>query len=117
MHRTREDSKSFGDTLQAWRNAKVEGNLDHVLSFYAPDFNSYGKTLDQWTGVLKAELNKLQGHSIELKDVSYLRWTDSSDTMVVTLGEVAAGKLTGWTKRQYWSRQGGQWKIFFEGTL
>lgn len=113
----REDSKSFRDTLQAWRNAKVEGNLDHVLSFYAPDFNSYDRTLEQWTGVLKAELSKLQGRSIELKDVSYMRWTDSSDTMVVTLGEVTTGKLTGRTKRQYWSRQGGQWKIFFEGTL
>jgi L,D-transpeptidase YnhG len=27
------------------------------------------------------------------------------------------GNRTGWTKRQYWTRQSGQWKIFFEGTL
>jgi hypothetical protein len=49
--------------------------------------------------------------------VSYLRWTDSADTMVVTFGEVAEGTRTGWTKRQYWVRQSNQWKIFFEGTL
>lgn len=109
--------KPFEDTLQAWRSAKVSGNLNQVMSFYTQDFNSYGKTLSQWSGVLQAELSKLQGHDIELKDVSFLRWTDSADTMVVTFGEVLTGKRTGWTKRQYWTRQSGQWKIFFEGTL
>lgn len=109
--------KPFEDTLQAWRNAKEAGNLNKVMSFYTQDFNSYGKTLDQWSGVLQTELSKLQGHRIELKDVSFLRWTDSADTMVVTFGEVLIGKKTGWTKRQYWTRQSGQWKIFFEGTL
>lgn len=111
------ESKPFDDTLQAWRSAKVEGNLDRVMSFYTQDFNSYGKTLAQWSGVIRSELVKAQGHGIELKDVSYLRWTDSADTMVVTFGEVLTGKRTGWTKRQYWTRQSGQWKIFFEGIL
>jgi L,D-transpeptidase YnhG len=111
------ESKPFDDTLQAWREAKVAGNLERVMSFYTQDFNSYGKTLAQWSGVLRAELNRAQGHEIELKDLSLLRWTDSADTMVVTFGEVLMGKRTGWTKRQYWTRQSGQWKIFFEGTL
>lgn len=111
------EGKPFDDTLQAWRQAKVAGNLDHLMSFYTQDFNSYGKTLTQWTGVLRAEITKMQGHEIELKDVSFLRWTDSADTMVVTFGEVVQGNRTGWTKRQYWTRQSGQWKIFFEGTL
>ena len=111
------EGKPFENTLQAWRDAKVAGNLEHLLSFYAPDFNSYGKTLDQWSAVLQAELSKIRGHSIELKDTTVLRWTDSAETMVVTFGEVELGKRTGWTKRQYWTRQSGQWKIFFEGTL
>lgn len=109
--------KLFDDTLQAWRSAKVAGNLERVMSFYTHDFNSYGKTREQWSGVLRSELSRLQGRDVELKDVSYLRWTDSADTMVVTFGEVLVGKKTGWTKRQYWTRQSGQWKIFFEGTL
>lgn len=111
------EGKSFDDTLEAWRSAKAEGNLDRVMSFYTSDFSSYGKTLTQWSGVLRSELAKSQGHEIELKDVSFLRWTDSADTMVVTFGEVLMGKRTGWTKRQYWIRQSGQWKIFFEGIL
>jgi murein L,D-transpeptidase YafK len=113
----RAEGKPFEDVLHAWRNAKTSGNVDQILSFYTPDFSSNGKTLAQWTPVLKTELSKVQGRTIELKDVSYLRWTDSADTMVVTFGEVAEGTKTGLTKRQYWMRQGNQWKIFFEGTM
>ena len=113
----KQERQPFEDTLQAWANAKIEGNLDQLLSFYASDFNAYGKTRDQWAVNLKAELSKVQGHGIEIKDKSFLRWTDTAETMVVTFGEVVIGKRTGWTKRQYWNRQGGQWKIFFEGSL
>ena len=46
-----------------------------------------------------------------------LRWTDAADTMVVTFGEVADGSRSGPTRRQYWERQRGQWKIFYEGVI
>jgi murein L,D-transpeptidase YafK len=113
----RAEGEAFKDALQAWRNAKTSGNLNHILSFYTPDFSANGKTLTQWMPTLKSELAKVRGRTVQLKDVSYLRWTDSADTMVVTFGEVADGIRTGLTKRQYWAREGNQWKIFFEGVL
>ena len=116
-HSLRADSKPFEDTLQAWRNAKTSGDIAQILGFYTPDFTSYGKTLEQWTPILKAEISKAQGRTIQLKDISYLRWTDAADTMVVTFGEVVDGTRTGLTKRQYWVRNGSKWKIFFEGTM
>jgi len=116
-HNAKADSKPFEDALYAWRNAKTSGDLNQILSFYTPDFTSNGKTLEQWTPILKTELSKVQGRTIQLKDVSYLRWTDAADTMIVTFGEVADGTRVGWTKRQYWIRQENQWKIFFEGVI
>jgi len=113
----RAEAAPFKDTLQAWRNAKVSGDLNQVLSFYTPDFTANGKTLAQWTPTLKTELTNVRGRAIQLKDISYLRWTDTSDTMVVTFGEVANGERNGLTKRQYWAREGDRWKIFFEGVL
>lgn len=113
----RSDSKPFEDALTAWQNAKSSGNMDRILSFYSPDFNSNGKTLSEWTPALRGELDRVRGRAIQLKDLSYLRWTDTADTMVVTFGEVADGTRTGPTKRQYWGRQGTQWKIFFEGII
>ncbi len=113
----RTESRPFEEALFAWRNAKTSGDLGQILAFYTPDFTSNGKTLAQWTPVLKTELSKAQGRTIQLKDISLLRWTDAADTMVVTFGEVPDGTKTGWTKRQYWTLQGSQWKIFFEGTM
>ncbi len=111
-------SRSFEDALNAWRHAKAGGDLPRVLSFYAPDFSGNGgKTLPEWSRVLRTEVDRARGRNIQLKDVSYLRWTDSADTMVVTFGEVNEGARTGQTKRQYWLRQGDQWKIFYEGVI
>ena len=111
------DNKPFEDALKAWQNAKSSGDMTRLMTWYTPDFTSNGKTLAQWAPVLQAELKKLDGRNLEIKDVSYLRWTDVNDTMVVTFGELAQGAKTGQTKRQYWTRQGSQWKIFFEGIV
>jgi len=111
------DNKPFEEALKAWQSAKSSGDMMRLMSWYTPDFSSNGKTLVQWTPALQAELKKLDGRAVELKDVSYMRWTDANDTMVVTFGELAQGAKTGQTKRQYWTRQGSQWKIFFEGII
>jgi L,D-transpeptidase YnhG len=103
--------------LSGWKLAKSSGKMDSVLSFYSADFNSNGMTLAEWTPLLRGELAKGRGRPVELKDVSMLHWSDSTETMVVTFGEISAGRRTGATKRQYWTRQGNQWKIFFEGIV
>ena len=111
------DGKSFEEALQAWRNAKASGDVSRVLGFYTANFRNFSKTLPEWTPTLRQEISTARGRGIELKDVSYLRWTDSADTMVATFGEVVEGTRTGPVKRQYWVREGKQWKIFFEGVI
>ena len=111
------EGRHFQDVLQAWRGAKASGDLNRLLGFYTPDFTVNGKPLPESAPLRKVELGRARGRDIELKDLSVLRWTDSSDTMVVTFGEVAVGARTGPVKRQYWVRQGAQWKIFYEGVI
>jgi ketosteroid isomerase-like protein len=113
----RAEGKSFQEALAAWNNAKSSGDLARLMTWYASDFVSHGKTLTDYTPALQQQLKQLAGRPLQLKDVSYLRWTDVNDTMVVTFGELAQGEKTGKTKRQYWIRQNGQWKIFFEGIV
>lgn len=113
----RGDSQHFEAALQNWRQAKSSGNMSALDAFYAPDFTSRGRTRSDWMRSTQVEVQRLRGREIELKDVSYLRWTDSADTMVVTFGELIRGDRSGRTKRQYWIRQNDQWKIFFEGLI
>ncbi len=117
QHQLQADAKPFGEALAAWRAARTHGDVDRLLSFYAPDFSSNGKSVAEWTPQLRSEVQRTRGREVQLKDLSLLRWTDSAETMVVTFGEVPAGARTGPVKRQYWMRTGGQWKIFFEGVI
>jgi murein L,D-transpeptidase YafK len=111
------EARPFGDTLAAWRAARSGGDIQRVLPFYATDFSANGKGAAEWVPQLREELEHEKGRQVQLKDVSFLRWTDSADTMVVTFGEVPRGARTGPVKRQYWMRVGGQWKIFYEGVI
>ena len=88
-----------------------------MLAFYTPDFSSAGKSLEQYTPLLKSESKALKGRDLELKDLSYLQWADSAETMVVTFGEVIGDKKSGKNKRQYWIRSNKEWKIFHEGVV
>ena len=117
-HSVKADSKSFVDALQSWHQARSGGDLGTLTSLYTSDFSSNGKTRADWMSLQRAEAEKMRGRSVQFKDLSYLRWIDSgAETMVVTFGEVLSGSLTGPTRRQYWVRQGQQWKIFFEGVI
>ena len=109
--------KPFEDALAEWKAAKSNGNMDKVLGFYSSDFNVYGMSLTEWTPLLRNDLKKIRGLPLELKDLSMLHWSDAGETMVVTFGEIIKGRRTGPIKRQYWTRQSNQWKIFFEGVI
>lgn len=109
----------FEATLQAWRDAKAQGNLPRLQTFYSERFRHQGRDLAQWWPKVEEEVRTARGNgtqSLEIKDLSLLQWRDQQDTMVVTFGEVAGGQSRGVTKRQYWTRENDQWKIFFEGT-
>jgi murein L,D-transpeptidase YafK len=116
-HNSKAETSQFEASLNAWLKAKSSGHMNEVEAFYTPDFNSNGKSLKDWLPTLRREVEKSQGRLIDVKDLSLLRWTDTSDTMVVTFGEVPAGQRTGLNKRQYWIRHGNQWKIFYEGVI
>ena len=110
-------ARPFESALNAWREAKEAGDLKKVLGFYTPDFASYGKSLEQYTPQIRSELKTTRGRTIALKDLSYLQWSDSAETMVTTFGEVVEGRRTGVHKRQYWVRSANDWQIFFEGVI
>jgi L,D-transpeptidase YnhG len=121
------EAKQFDDAWKQWQSSKNSANLQKTLNFYTADFNSYGKTLQDWAAVLQQDISNAKGRETQAKDVSMLHWQEGTAgaplaaTMVVTFSEVLSGQRTGVTKRQYWMRSQAAtqntWKIFFEGVI
>ena len=109
--------RDMRNLIEGWRVARSGGDIGRLISFYSPRFSSGGKDLPQWRQMLERESSAQRGRSFQIKDLSILGWRDRSDLLVVTFGELPEGERTGVVKRQYWTKEDGLWKIFFEGVI
>jgi murein L,D-transpeptidase YafK len=103
--------------VEQWRQARARGDTARLLAFYSRQFSSGTADLEQWSKALDRELADAHQREAELKELSILSWRDTSEVLIVTFGEVRKGQRSGPMKRQYWGKEGGQWKIFFEGVI
>lgn len=115
--KTEPQRRSVHNLIEGWRVARASGDLNRLMSFYSPQFANGTRDLNQWRQTLEKEVAQQRGRALQLKDVAILGWQDKSDVLVVTFGEVADGQRTGAVKRQYWGKEGGLWKIFYEGVI
>lgn len=111
------ERRSLNNLLEGWRVARASGDINRLMSFYSNQFSTGNKDIGQWRQSIERDIGQARGRDLQLKDVSILGWKDKSDVLVVTFGEVAEGQRSGAVKRQYWGKEGGLWKIFFEGVI
>lgn len=111
------ERRSLHNLIEGWRVARASGDLNRLMSFYSNQFANGNKDLAQWRQLIEKDISQTRGRPVQLKDVSILGWRDKSDILVVTFGEIADGQRTGAVKRQYWGKEGGLWKIFYEGVI
>ncbi|MFY9477104.1 MAG: L,D-transpeptidase family protein [Aquabacterium sp.] len=109
--------RDLHNLLEGWRVARASGDVNRLMSFYSPQFASGNRDHDQWRQLMEREAGSQKGRQLQLKDMSILSWRDRSDVLVVTFGELNQGERTGAVKRQYWGKEGGLWKIFYEGVI
>ncbi len=111
------ERRSLHNLIEGWRVARASGDMGRLMSFYSPQFASGARDINQWRQSLEREVNQQRGRPLQLKDLAILGWQDKGDILVVTFGEIAEGQRTGAIKRQYWGKEGGLWKIFYEGVI
>ena len=111
------EAQTFTSAISAWKDARANGNEAQLKKFYLPDFQRSSKKITDGFSVLHDEVEYAQGKRVQFKDMSFLHWRDGDDTMVATFGEVFEGEKSGRTRRQYWLRQGSEWKLFHEEIL
>lgn len=115
--RAEPERRALNNLIEGWRVARSNGDIERLMSFYSPQFASGSRNLTQWRQLISRELGQSGGRNVHLKDLAILGWRDQNDVLVVTFGEVVEGQRTGVLKRQYWGKEGGLWKIFYEGVI
>ncbi|MGE5453161.1 MAG: L,D-transpeptidase family protein [Acidobacteriota bacterium] len=112
-----QDRRSVHNLIEGWRMARASGDVNRLMSFYSSQFSNGAYDFTQWRVAVTKEVSQQRARSFQLKDLAILGWKDKSDLLVVTFGEVADGQRVGAVKRQYWGKEGGLWKIFYEGVI
>lgn len=107
--------KELQGTLESWRQARSVGDIQRAMSFYAPDFRVHETSAPDTRRAVERELLSTGPREREIRDVSLLAWTEEGERVVVNFTEHIHGNRNGVARRQYWSREGGQWKIYSEG--
>lgn len=108
----------FRELLARWVEARSRGDLVTLQALSARDLQSdngaRGRPLKM---LVRAAATALQNRRIDLKEVSIFRWTRGTEVTVVNFSEVVAGEARGLVKRQYWRKEQGSWKLFYEGVI
>lgn len=100
-----------------WRRDVESLNPLRVMANYSRHFKSdHGEDLNAWLAKHQQFMSDIKDLSIKLRDVTYFLYPGRTDMIVSTFTqESTVGKSKSVTrKRQYWAKEGNQWKILYE---
>lgn len=106
--------------VDGWRRDVESLNPSRVAAQYSRQFKSdQGEDVDMWLAKHQKSLGKITELSIKLRDVTHFFYPGRDDMIVSTFTQDAQmGKArTSLRKRQYWAKEGAQWKIIYELNL
>lgn len=111
------DRDAFQKTLNQWIRDRQTNNLDNLKNLYSPDYQRDGKGLSAWWPEIAATA-QLPAHDAPVQLQSVLHWKDTRDYIVVNLSNpnTARGKAPQ-QLRIYWTKEGNQWQILYEGPV
>jgi hypothetical protein len=106
---------AFMRTFDQWRDARLAADGDKMATFY-PSATPADASLN-----LVRSRQRVAGAPAPsvIDDTSLIRFRDDRDLMVVTFREQTAanGQQTDHVMRQYWGREGNDWRIVAEGQV
>ena len=103
--------------LEQWRADWQSRDSERYLAHYSQRFASQGQDYAAWAAH-KRKVNAAKAWiKIGLGRVSMLRYPHERDVVVVTFEQDyrSNGLANVMKKRQYWMKEGGRWKILYEG--
>ena len=103
--------------IERWRHDWESRNTETYLRHYAGKFSSNGVTLSQWSEQKRQVNASKTWIKVQLSDVSLLLYPGKEEIAVATFEQdYASSNLSNrMKKRQYWIKEGGKWRIVYEG--
>jgi murein L,D-transpeptidase YafK len=104
-------------SIERWRHDWESRDTETYLRHYARKFSSNGVTLAQWSAQ-KRQVNASKAWiKVQLSDVSLLLYPGKEEIAVASFEQdYASSNLSNrMKKRQYWIKEGGGWRIVYEG--
>jgi L,D-transpeptidase catalytic domain len=99
--------------VNTWREARAEANALRTWSLYARSFANTNESADLWRRGIEWEMSASGPQEREVRDLSILAWDEH--VRLVSFTEVLRGQARGLVRRQFWSQEEGEWRIFSEG--
>jgi len=103
--------------IERWRGDWESLDTERYLTHYSNNFSAGGETFSDW-GRHKRQVNSGKSWiKLELSNFSMFRNPGKDELVVVTFDQDYRSSNLSNTmkKRQYWTKEGGKWRIVFEG--
>jgi murein L,D-transpeptidase YafK len=108
---------SLAAEIEQWRADWQSRDTERYLGHYSQRFSSGSEDLAAWSAHKRKVNGAKSWIKVDLGRVTMLRYPHERDVVVVTFDQDyrSNGLSNVMKKRQYWMREGGRWKILYEG--
>jgi len=111
------ERKAFIQAMDKWRTDWESLDTNRYLANYSRGFEANGENLDTWSQHKRKVNSGKSWIKVGVSNLSMFRSPGKEDLMVVTFDQAyRSNNLSNvMKKRQYWLREGGRWRIVYEG--
>jgi len=110
------ERKGLAAAFEAWRADWESRDADKYLAHYAPRFHSGDQSLAEWSEHKRKVNASKQWIKVATSRVSMLQYPRENFVVVNFDQDYRSSNLSNvMRKRQYWVREGGRWRILYEG--
>ncbi len=108
---------ALNDAIEAWRSDWESLDVERYLAHYSGEFRSDRQDYAGWVQQKRRVANARDWIKVEVRNVSMFRHPGEDALVEVTFEQEyrSDGHTDRMRKRQYWTKEGGQWKIVYEG--
>lgn len=105
--------------IESWRSDWESRDIDKYLDHYSERFRSGDQNREAWGRQKRDVATGKSWIKVDVRNLSVLRNPGKEDLVMVSFEQdYRSSNLNNVAKkRQYWAKEGGRWKIIYEGTL